>query len=203
MAHSPNMPCSSCGKLMWAGKGSKPAGQGMCQPCRRVNPEHRAALAASRVAAERAKYEARRRTLTRDCTQCGVTFQASHSRVRSCSLTCGQLLRNAEGRGFNLYATDAEREAARLDVWQRKNRKRRALKKSARSERYSLAEIAERDGYRCGICMDPVNMLLRRPDVWCPTIDHIHPISAGGDDLKGNVQLAHFTCNSRKGAKVA
>lgn len=88
-------------------------------------------------------------------------------------------------------------------MWQRKNRRRRALKRKAKSERYDLTEIAERDRFTCGICSTPVNMLLRRPDRWSPTIDHVVPISAGGDDTRANVQLAHFGCNSRKGAKVA
>jgi 5-methylcytosine-specific restriction endonuclease McrA len=130
-------------------------------------------------------------------------FTASSVKVRSCSGTCGQLLRNAEGRGVGQFKTAEEREAARQAMWQRKNRRRRALKRKAKSERYDLAEIAERDGFTCGICSTPVNMLLRRPDRWSPTIDHVVPIAAGGDDTRANVQLAHFGCNSRKGAKVA
>jgi len=36
------------------------------------------------------------------------------------------------------------------------------------------------------------------PHPKAPTIDHIVPLSAGGDDTKANVQLAHFSCNTRK-----
>lgn len=144
-----------------------------------------------------------RRRVRKPCEQCGAVFTASSVKVRSCSGTCGQLLRNAEGRGVGQFKTAEEREAARQAMWQRKNRRRRALKRKAKSERYDLAEIAERDGFTCGICSTPVNMLLRRPDRWSPTIDHVVPIAAGGDDTRANVQLAHFGCNSRKGAKVA
>jgi 5-methylcytosine-specific restriction endonuclease McrA len=37
------------------------------------------------------------------------------------------------------------------------------------------------------------------PHPKAPTIDHIIPLSAGGDDTKANVRLAHFLCNSRRG----
>jgi 5-methylcytosine-specific restriction endonuclease McrA len=33
-----------------------------------------------------------------------------------------------------------------------------------------------------------------------PTIDHLLPLCDGGDDVRANVQLAHFLCNSRRGA---
>jgi 5-methylcytosine-specific restriction endonuclease McrA len=76
------------------------------------------------------------------------------------------------------------------------------LKRGAAHEPYTLAEIAERDGYCCKLCGVQVLMDLRCPELMAPTIDHIVPISLGGDDTPANVQLAHFTCNSRKGARV-
>jgi len=44
----------------------------------------------------------------------------------------------------------------------------------------------------CGICHLPVGENEF-------TIDHIHPISRGGAHILGNLQLAHFACNSSKG----
>lgn len=41
-------------------------------------------------------------------------------------------------------------------------------------------------------------MTIRVPNLMAPTIDHVIPISHGGDDTKANVQLAHFGCNNRK-----
>ena len=35
-----------------------------------------------------------------------------------------------------------------------------------------------------------------------PSIDHVKPISKGGLHEWGNVQLAHFSCNSKKGDKA-
>lgn len=35
-----------------------------------------------------------------------------------------------------------------------------------------------------------------------PSIDHIFPLSKGGTHTWKNVQLAHFSCNSRKGGRI-
>lgn len=100
-----------------------------------------------------------------------------------------------------------ERNRLAIQKWHRdnpeshrsKNRRRRALKLSLPSERYTTAEIAERDGFRCGICGDPVDMALSGLDDWGPTIDHVKALVNGGSDTLDNVQLAHRTCNIAKG----
>lgn len=69
------------------------------------------------------------------------------------------------------------------------------------SEPYTLAEVAERDGDRCGLCGRKVDMRRRNPHPLAPTIDHVLPISRGGDDTRANVQLAHRACNIAKGAR--
>lgn len=58
----------------------------------------------------------------------------------------------------------------------------------------------------CALCGKP--MPPTRADVahatlwkkWRPTFDHITPRARGGDDDVANLQLAHATCNKRKGA---
>ncbi|MCX4786475.1 HNH endonuclease [Streptomyces sp. NBC_01221] len=69
------------------------------------------------------------------------------------------------------------------------------------SEPYTLLGIAERDRTRCGLCGGRVAMKQKVPHPKAPTIDHIVPVSEGGDDTRANVQLAHFRCNSVKGAR--
>ncbi|MDX2892491.1 HNH endonuclease signature motif containing protein [Streptomyces scabiei] len=66
------------------------------------------------------------------------------------------------------------------------------------SEPYTLAEIAARDGGRCGLCGRRVSMKWKAPHPKSPTIDHLMPVSEGGDDSRANVQLAHWGCNSAK-----
>lgn len=55
--------------------------------------------------------------------------------------------------------------------------------------------VIERDGGVCGLCggdVDPGDI----------HIDHILPVSLGGQDLMENLQVAHSKCNIRKGNRV-
>lgn len=56
----------------------------------------------------------------------------------------------------------------------------------------------------CGICGKTVDKRLRFPHPLSATIDHIIPVSKGGDpsDIE-NLQLAHWTCNRQKSDKLA
>ena len=74
-------------------------------------------------------------------------------------------------------------------------RRRRARKRQARSEPYTLREIAERDGWRCHLCGRKVPDQPYRAKDRDPTIDHLIPVSFGGDDVRSNVALAHNRCN--------
>lgn len=56
-------------------------------------------------------------------------------------------------------------------------------------------KVIERDGYSCGLCGGDVEP----NDVH---IDHIHPWSLGGKHEFDNLQVAHSTCNIRKGNRV-
>ena len=55
--------------------------------------------------------------------------------------------------------------------------------------------VIERDGLVCGIC----GGVVAEDDVH---IDHIYPWSLGGSDELDNLQVAHSSCNIRKGARV-
>jgi 5-methylcytosine-specific restriction endonuclease McrA len=72
--------------------------------------------------------------------------------------------------------------------------KRRARKKNAPIlEAIEHAVVFERDGGVCGICgvlVDPANWHL----------DHVIPLSRGGEHSYANVQVSHPTCNLSKGA---
>lgn len=62
----------------------------------------------------------------------------------------------------------------------------------------SLAAIAKRDKYRCGICGGKVSMKRRHPDPLAASLDHIVPLSVGGTNDLTNLQLSHFRCNWSK-----
>lgn len=84
---------------------------------------------------------------------------------------------------------------------ERKKRAERARKRNAVREPYTLAEIAERDGYRCKLRGCKVRMDRVVPHPRAPTIDHVVPLSISLDDTRANVQLACFQCNSLKGVR--
>ena len=63
--------------------------------------------------------------------------------------------------------------------------------------------IYERDGFVCQLCDGPVDPMLPWTDRWSATLDHIVPYSLGGPDDPENLRLAHRSCNSRRGVKVA
>jgi 5-methylcytosine-specific restriction endonuclease McrA len=47
-----------------------------------------------------------------------------------------------------------------------------------------------------------VNPNLQVPHPKAASLDHIVPVSLGGDHSEANLQLAHFSCNSKKRNKV-
>lgn len=64
----------------------------------------------------------------------------------------------------------------------------------------TLREVADRDGWRCHICHKAVPDRESKSRSLDPTIDHLIPLAAGGEHVPENVALAHFLCNSKRGA---
>ena len=55
----------------------------------------------------------------------------------------------------------------------------------------------------CAICGKPVDKSLKSPHPMSATIDHIIPVSRGGDlSDPENLQLAHRGCNRKKSDKI-
>lgn len=55
----------------------------------------------------------------------------------------------------------------------------------------------------CGICGRPVDKTLRFPDPWSAVVDHIIPVTKGGNPSDiSNLQLAHNCCNRQKADKT-
>ncbi|WP_165821717.1 HNH endonuclease [Mycobacterium colombiense] len=70
-------------------------------------------------------------------------------------------------------------------------------------ERIDPVEVFESDDWTCGVCAGPVDPELKFPDPMAASLDHIIPLSRGGEHVRSNVQCAHWICNCRKSAKVA
>jgi 5-methylcytosine-specific restriction endonuclease McrA len=60
------------------------------------------------------------------------------------------------------------------------------------------AEILDRDHWTCGICRKRIGRKFRSPHPRSASIDHIMPLSEGGDDTAANKRAAHLGCNIRR-----
>lgn len=80
--------------------------------------------------------------------------------------------------------------------------KRRAQKLNLPADAIRPLEVYERDEWVCGICEMPVDRATAYPDPLSPSLDHIIPLSLNGHHVMENVQLAHLSCNVRKGNRV-
>lgn len=158
------------------------------------------------------------RVYIRECAWCDKLFVGRTAKNKACSRACGRKYNwaksNAARRvtehtcpcGTTIQPTRHKCDACLRETKREHKRKERARKReSVASEPYTLAEIAARDRYRCGICIAEgrrrqarVAMTQAVPHPKAPTIDHIVPWSISKDDTRANVQLAHFICNSRK-----
>lgn len=149
-----------------------------------------------------------------DCAQCGRAFVKRHQRRQCCSSRCRMILHRGVNASPIRYGDCPEcggvfvRRADQLGGYcsrrcAKKTQKRadRARRKGVARDQYTLRQIAERDGWRCHLCGKrvPDHGYQARPSD--PTIDHLIPMGAGGDDTLTNVALAHNLCNSRRGVR--
>lgn len=175
--------CSVCGGEMQRGRRSRPQGLAAHRECR----------TASQMA---------------DCGYCGERFKSTKrsgtlERTRCCSKSCARRLEIQDGRHLLQDGVQVGRDPEkRRRNGELSTRKRRARIAGSVSERYTRQEIAERDEFVCWLCNEPVDMSLRHPDSRSASVDHVVPLSLGGDDLKSNVRLAHLGENLARGNRV-
>lgn len=156
------------------------------------------------------------------CEVCGQSFRSTSPTSTTCSFECSGVRRRTSASGGYRYVSRIQfincPACSALFTWRRGKRRfcsdackvtgkamvqkaRRARKMGRATEPFTLAEIAERDGFKCGICSRKVDMRLAWPDQNCASIDHVLPLVHGGEDVRANVQVAHWICNVRKGAR--
>lgn len=79
------------------------------------------------------------------------------------------------------------------------NARRRVRLRGGVTERFTSAEILERDNWTCQLCGEPIDPRIKGRQSRAASIDHIIPVSRGGSHTRDNVQAAHIGCNSIKG----
>ena len=100
-----------------------------------------------------------------------------------------------------IRATPAGRAAFRKAALKTSNR-RRADKLGRQSDPYTTEYLMERDGGRCHMCRARVMTELPRGAALKATVDHLIPLSCGGDDTFVNVAIACWKCNLAKGNRA-
>jgi 5-methylcytosine-specific restriction endonuclease McrA len=160
---------------MWSGTTSLPEGQAKCRVCRSADREIQG--------------DGRYFGPERLCVWCSETHR-NLSRLRTCSRTCGQSLRQSEAR--------ATREPNFRSAAHNKSDKKRANRLGVEYELIDRQTVYLRDKWICGICKGAVNPGLKYPNKGSASLDHIIPISKGGPHLYINVQCAHLGCNWHK-----
>lgn len=77
-------------------------------------------------------------------------------------------------------------------------RRRRSRLKAAKVGTVSPYRVFARDEWVCWICRDAIVRDAVYPDPLSPSVDHVIPVSKGGEHSMANVRAAHLICNSLK-----
>lgn len=181
--------CSRCGRPMALGKGSAPAERRACHECRRMVPV---------PYGSRWGYAPAQPLLPRDCELCGNSYIPKYRPPdrppqRFCSPSCASRSRNPEA--------GLQRRTRRLAM----SRARR-LRHAETWDGITDEEILERDGWRCqipGCKRRPIRKELKYPHPRSRSVDHIIPLSLGGDDTAVNKRAAHLGCNNGRSNQMA
>ncbi len=91
---------------------------------------------------------------------------------------------------------------ARRKMWGAVQSRTRRLRHAETWDRIGDEEILERDGWRCqipGCKRRPIRKDLKYPHPRSKSIDHIVPLSEGGDDTAPNKRASHLGCNMARG----
>lgn len=125
------------------------------------------------------------------CVVCGTTIMRPHKADRrpTCSPNCRHTLIGQQYTGD--WATPTHMQV------------RARAAGATVIEDFTGTEIFERDNWTCYLCEQPVTTT---PDCFNPrsaTVDHVVPLSKGGQHTRDNARCACLSCNSSKQDKIA
>lgn len=200
MAKKPDTPCAGgCGKLLWSGGSSLPAGQRRCRDCRRGAHFTVAGQRCGRckqVLPSDAFAPSVRGKFGSWCKAC----QAEYSRARNSSTARhGQrMLCNDCGCPTTRGATAYGRLCQHCAIARKRARESRKVSKRRTVQRFTdITAAYERDlrsrTHRCLLCCTWMTSEPGHPN--SKQLDHIVPICIGGTHTMGNVRIICRTCN--------
>jgi hypothetical protein len=158
------------------------------------------------------------------CSECGKTVRLSRSsaspdrrRCRECrernprrqpatfvpqDLTCptceGEFTQKRVGQKYCCVEHRPPRPGMRTAGRVAASRRRR-LRHATGWDGVTDAEIFERDRWKCGICGKRIGRSFKAPHPRSKSVDHVIPLSEGGDDTAANKRAAHLGCNLSRG----
>ena len=150
-----------------------------CGHCKRADDDVRRA---AKSAADRRHRKRRHSAVSHNCRECGDAFVQVYGDKRRvyCSIACQH---------------KSTKRTARL--------KRRARERTARVESVNPFRVFERDGWRCYLCGTETSRMLRGTiHPLAPELDHIIPLSKGGEHSYSNTACSCRRCNAAKSDKV-
>lgn len=116
------------------------------------------------------------------CVECGMKFRPWRRTNYTCSDECSSM----RARRFQRIEAPVAR----------------AMRKLAEVEVVDPAIVFDRDDWICQICHTDIPRDAVWPDRASAAMDHIVPLSKGGEHSYANCQASHFSCNAKKGAKL-
>lgn len=134
----------------------------------------------------------------RTCEVCAapiVVLGGGPASRRACPGACEQQLRSRAGKATAIKR--GQTGDGRRSGYKAKSR-RRALRCALSWDGITDQEILDRDRWRCHICRERISQKYRHPHPRSASIDHLIPLSQGGDDTAVNKQAAHLGCNVRR-----
>ena len=157
-----------------------------------------------------------------ECFFCGKVFKKRRNNAKYCSARCKSLSISRKKAGLTgvmgevvecLWCGDGfpiidhskkycSKKCMSCSASSVGNRRRKALKLSVESFRFSRDELIERDGIDCAHCGIKTRIKGDRNQDEFFNMDHIIPLSRGGADAIYNAQVLCRKCNTKKADKI-
>lgn len=140
-----------------------------------------------------------KKQITHICVWCWEPFESASKHVKFCSPTCvgsHQRQEAIDNNYFNIPRHIFPHKEARRHYIRRKRLRENWV------EYVDIEKLFERDKAICQLCFKPVPADVNYNHPLAPTIDHIIPVSKGGEHSYANCQLAHRKCNTHKNART-
>ncbi len=171
--------CSECGETIAVARLSAPPELRRCRDCQHARPRKTPLKALP----------------PQVCELCECTYvpkyrpKQDRGPQRWCSKSCAQAWRNGERPPY-VRVMDGDHKSRKVA------RNRRRLRVRAETwDGVTDEQILERDRWRCGICRKVIGKSFKYPHPRSKSVDHVIPLSQGGDDTAANKRAAHLSCN--------